>query len=114
MLGSRRLRALILTLVFVVGTFGISDLDAWLYHGRNADRGTTQPHYEPAGTTCGHADRCVLGVTFPNPRVVTPISVVGRLSRIFRVGSVLLALSKPHDTGRATLPRPRAPPSLPA
>jgi len=114
MVGSRRLHALVLTLLVVVGTFGISDLDAWLYHGRGADGGTTQPHYEPAGSTCGHADRCVLGVTFPGPRVVTPISVVGRLSRVFRVQPVLLVPAKPHATSRATLPQPRAPPILPA
>lgn len=114
MIVSRRVRALVLTVLMTVGTFGISNLDAWLYHGRGADPGTTGPHYEPAGTTCGHADRCVLGVTIPGPRVLAPINVVGRLARLSRVAEPRQRPSRPRGTAPPPLPHPRAPPTLPA
>jgi len=114
MVGCRRVQALLMTLLVVAGTFGISDLDAWLYHRQGMERGTSQPHYEPAGTTCGHADRCVLGVTFPDPRLVTPISAVGRLTRVLRISGSVPSPVKPHNWGRHALPQPRAPPTLPA
>jgi len=89
-----------------ISTHGFITARAW--------SGTSQPHYEPAGTTCGHADRCVLGVTFPDPRLVTPISAVGRLTRVLRISGSVPSPVKPHNWGRHALPQPRAPPTLPA
>jgi hypothetical protein len=114
MVGSRRVHSLLMALLVVAGTFGFSTVDALLYHRQGMELGTRQPHYEPAGTTCGHADRCVLGVTFSGPRVATPASVVGRLTGVLRIAGLLPPPAKPHDADRYTLPQPRAPPTLPA
>jgi hypothetical protein len=57
----RRLSALLLLTVFVGGGFGLSDLDALLYHsGHRAP--AELPHYDQPGGCGAHAERCVLAL----------------------------------------------------
>ena len=106
----RRASTLLLALVFVTGTLGFSTVDALAFHRAGASRGLTGPHYEPAGTTCGHADRCVLGVTFPGPRVVTPPASLAAHPAPQVFAAFLPPLPGLPGVVRHPLPQPRAPP----
>jgi hypothetical protein len=110
---SRRASALLLALIFVSGSLGFSTADALAYHRAGANRGLWQPHYEPAGSTCGHADRCVLRATIPGPRVVTPLSLLGRLAPVLADDAFLPPVPSLPGALRHPLAQPRAPP-LPA
>jgi hypothetical protein len=59
--GSRRLGALFLLTAFLVGGFGLSDLDAVLFHSKPHVR-TDVAHLEQPGGCGAHAERCVLAV----------------------------------------------------
>lgn len=107
---SRRASALALALVFVSGTLGFSTADALAYHRTGADRGLAQPHYEPAGSSCGHADRCVLGATIPGPRLGPPLGLLGRLAPALLVGGFIPPVPSLPGPLRHPLPQPRAPP----
>jgi hypothetical protein len=111
---SHRASTLLLALVFVTGSLGLSTADALAFHRAGASRGLTGPHYEPAGTTCGHADRCVLGVTLPGPRVVTPpLNLAARPApQVF--ADFLPPLPGLPGVVQHPLPQPRAPPPRPA
>ncbi len=105
-----RTRALVLAVVFLVGSFGLSALDALAFHRVGMDQGTLQPHFEVAGTTCGHGDRCILGATFPGPRIAAPLhpgeSSVQLISfEVFALPSTSLSL-----LDQTTPCQPRAPP----
>ena len=110
---SRRASALLLALIFISGSLGFSTADALAYHRAGVDRGLWQPHYEPAGSTCGHADRCLLGAGMPGPRVAPPLGVLGRLSPILVDDGFLPPVASLPGSLRHPLPQPRAPP-LPA
>ncbi|HET7600130.1 MAG TPA: hypothetical protein VFK09_07540 [Gemmatimonadales bacterium] len=104
----RRFGAFVLTVLFVGGSFGVSGLDALAYH--RAGGPDIRPHFEAAGTTCGHADRCVLGVTFPGPRLAPPLNVVGRLARVLDLRAAPAPATAMPAAERRALPQPRAPP----
>jgi hypothetical protein len=97
----------------VSGSLGFSTADALAYHRARVNRGLWQPHYEPAGSTCGHADRCVLGATIPGPRAVTPLSLLGRLALVLADDAFLPPVPSLPGALRHPLLQPRAPP-LPA
>ena len=105
-----RASAAALAAVFVIGTLGFSTADALAYHRAGVDRGPTEPHYEPAGSSCGHADRCVLGVTMPGPRAATPLSDFWRPAPIRVVDAYLPSASSLPGPARHPLPQTRAPP----
>jgi hypothetical protein len=56
---TRRLRALVLLLGFLVGAYGLPGFDALRYHGVGEVR-PPQPHYDPEGGCSAHAETCVL------------------------------------------------------
>jgi hypothetical protein len=111
---TRRAAALLLALVFVTGTLGLPGADALAYHQPGADRGLAQPHFEPAGTSCGHADRCILGATAPAPRLPSPIGVLDRPTAVLVLDGFLPPPADLPGLGRHPLPQPRAPPALDA
>jgi hypothetical protein len=96
--------------VFVLGSFGLANIDAWAFHGSPGRSGIDRPHFEAAGGTCGHADRCILGVTLPGPRAATPFNLVERLGLVSRVRSLLPPAVKRVGIRPHALPQPRAPP----
>ena len=104
-----RVSTLLLALVFVTGSIGLSTADALAFHSAGASTGLTGPHYEPAGSICGHADRCVLGVTLPGPRLATPAAPVARPAQR-AVPAFLPPLLTLARVVRHPLPQPRAPP----
>jgi hypothetical protein len=105
-----RASAAVLAAVFVIGTLGFSTADALAYHRAGVEHGLTQPHYEPAGSSCGHADRCVLGVTMPGPRAATPLSEFRQPALIRVVRAYLPSTASLPGPARHPLPQPRAPP----
>ena len=107
----RRLYAAFLALVFTVGTLGLPGADALAFHQGGADRGLTGPHFEPAGTSCGHADRCVLGATAPAPRLPSPIGTFDQTTPILLQAGFAVPPSVTPGLGRHPLPQPRAPPA---
>ncbi|HEX5387334.1 MAG TPA: hypothetical protein VFW66_11570 [Gemmatimonadales bacterium] len=107
---SSRLSALLLTVIFSAGSFGLSAFDALAFHRSGVARGATGPHYEAAGTVCGHGDRCMLGSTLPGPRLATPFKVAARLAPVVETRQPPAPIAALPSFDRRTLPQPRAPP----
>jgi len=105
-----RASAIVLALVFVAGSFLFPCADALAYHRIGADQGIGQPHYEPAGTTCGHADRCLLGAVAPALRLAPPLGLLDRAAPVLPIASFHPPASSFPGVGPHPLPQPRAPP----
>ena len=106
---SRGTRALVLAAVFLIGSFGLPTFDALAFH----ERGTTRPHFEAAGTTCGHSDRCVLGATFPGPRIAAVPRPGVRPALPIRTAEQVVLVTSLRSIDQASPWQPRAPPVSP-
>jgi len=69
---SARLLAILVAVLFIGGVGGASDLDALLFHGREAHDAPAAAHVERGGTT-HHADDCLLGFRLAGGRAAPPL-----------------------------------------
>ena len=69
----RRLGALCLLTAFLGGGFGLSDLDALLFHSRPDGARADVAHFDQPGGCGAHAERCVLALA--TARVASGVSV---------------------------------------
>ncbi len=109
----RRLKALVLTAVLLVGGSGLSALDLAVYHLGGA--GAPAPAHRIAGTDAprSHADTCVLldwtargpYITAPGPLSLETLTPETDRSRPFPVDT-------PRPADLSAVPQPRAPPVL--
>jgi hypothetical protein len=109
----RRLGALFLLTAFVAGGFGLSDLDALLFHSSTHGARADVAHLDQPGGCGAHAERCVLALSTARPQQVGLAPVKIRLSPVVSRALVTIA---PVDRSVAThtLKLPRAPPHAPA
>jgi hypothetical protein len=105
-----RSRAVVLAIVFLLGSYGLPAFDALAFHRGGADPGIGQPHFEAAGTSCGHSDRCVLGITLPGPRIVNHVDIGQHFCGLLESLTSPTPPSTPRAESPSTLAQPRAPP----
>jgi hypothetical protein len=106
-----RLQALLLLTAFVGGGFGLSDLDALLYHTGQRAASADVAHIELPGGCGAHAEHCVLAVAASlrqlGSRVAARVCVI-RTTTITRVAA---PIPTPRSANRTRLQRSRAPPT---
>jgi hypothetical protein len=109
----RRLGALFLLTAFLAGGYGLSDLDALLFHSSTHGARADVAHLDQPGGCGAHAERCALALTTARPQQVGLAPVKIRLNPVVSHPPVSNA---PIDRSAATgtLPLPRAPPHAPA
>ena len=78
----RRLGALFLLTAFIGGGFGLSDLDAVLFHSSPHGARADVAHFDQPGGCGAHAERCVLAVATARVASVVPVPVKIRLSPV--------------------------------
>jgi len=104
-----RLSALFLVIAFLAGGYGLTGLDAFLFHSTPHAVRADVAHLDQPGGCGAHAEQCVLALTGARPQYATPASAKVQL------GSVVLRAQIPASTIhppplRGTLQLPRAPP----
>lgn len=106
----RRLAALLLTVAFVGGGFGLADLDALLYHasGSSAPQG---PHYDQPGGCGAHAEHCVLGAPVSLRHAAGGLGSPQITTRTAQPAPVSEPASTPRPADRVNLQPTRAPPA---
>jgi hypothetical protein len=106
---ARRVRALLLALLFTGGSLGLPALDAMLFHG--ASKPAPAPHYDPAGGCGDHGERCTLATAFS----ATQLPAFRATPSLVSVTPVLRCITPAPDLPAATrtarLPLSRAPPA---
>jgi hypothetical protein len=108
----RRFGALFLLTAFLAGGYGLSDLDAFLFHssihsGQNGRADVA--HLELPGGCGAHAERCVLAVATARPAVAGSAPAKVRLAP--NVSQPLSPRPPVHPSvGRVSLQHSRAPP----
>ncbi|MGH7518207.1 MAG: hypothetical protein ACREOC_12175 [Gemmatimonadales bacterium] len=105
---ARRIRGLILAVVFV-GGIGLPEVDGLLYHTHRQARPTS--HVDLPGGCGAHTERCAIAGAFPTPR----------LASLAPAGVRALDTACPHEISAPALPPrsadtnllqlPRAPPA---
>ncbi|MGH7702870.1 MAG: hypothetical protein ACREMO_07225 [Gemmatimonadales bacterium] len=106
----QQLKAGFLAFVFLAGGFGLTGFDALAFHRHGAELATLQPHFEPAGSSCGHADRCTLRNTLAGPRVVSVTPPSERPVPVVSQRGLVIAPDANRSPDPLTFQQPRAPP----
>jgi len=105
----RRLGALFLLTAFLTGGYGLSDLDAFLFHSSAHPVRADVSHVDQPGGCGAHAERCVLALSSARPQQVAPTPVKLRLNPVASRPFIAVApIDRSVATG--TLQLPRAPP----
>jgi hypothetical protein len=105
----RRLGALFLLTAFLAGGFGLSDLDAFLFHSNPHGARGDAAHLEQPGGCGAHSERCVLAVATANAAVAASAPVKVRLSPlVFAPQTFATPVHRPITRG--SLQYSRAPP----
>ena len=107
--GSRRLGALFLLTAFLAGGFGLSDLDAALFHSQPRGVRADVAHLEQPGGCGAHAEHCVLALA--TARVATAAAAPVKVRLTPQVSQVPAAApSTVWSASRTSLQYSRAPP----
>jgi hypothetical protein len=105
-----RISALLLVTAFIGGEFGLSDLDALLFHtGRNAAPAEV-PHFDLPGGCGAHAEHCVLAVAASLRQLGTTATTRFAITRAATPGLVATPVATPRSADRTNLQPSRAPP----
>ncbi len=105
----RRLGALLLLTAFLVGGFGLSDLDAFLFHSNPHGARADAAHLEQPGGCGAHAERCVLAVATARAAAAGSAPVKVRLSPLVFAPQTF-ATPVHRSIARGSLQYSRAPP----
>ena len=106
---ARRLAALFLLTAFLAGGYGLSDLDALLFHSSTHRARADVAHLDQPGGCGAHAERCVLALSTARPQQVGLAPVKIRLNPVVsRPPVAITPIDRSVATG--TLKLPRAPP----
>jgi hypothetical protein len=105
----RRLAALLLTIAFVGGGFGLADLDALLFHGGAS--APQQPHYDQPGGCGSHAEHCVLGAPVSLRHAAGGLASLPITTLSARPAPIPEPASTPRPADRVNLQPTRAPPA---
>lgn len=106
----RRVRAVLLTVLFLAGSFGVSIADALVFHQAGSDPLAGVVHIEGVDTG-HHAERCLLSHATPAPREALDLPVIVAVTApVVRV-SVSVPTRAPASTFPASNQHSRAPPA---
>jgi hypothetical protein len=106
-----RTTALLLAVLFVGGAGGVSDLDAFLFHGVGAGTAANATHIETAGNPNCHTEHCALALRLANGRVARTLAVSTRFAGTPAVPSPLPPDAAPHRFFPGFHLQSRAPPA---
>jgi hypothetical protein len=106
----RRVGALLLATVFIGGGFGLSDLDALLFHSGRDAVPTEASHFDLPGGCGSHAEHCVLAVAASLRQLGTTATASIPVTRALPAYRVVTPVARLHSADRANLHPSRAPP----
>ena len=106
----RRLGALLLATAFIGGGFGLSDLDALLFHSGRSAAPAEVPHYDLPGGCGAHAEHCVLAVAASLRQLGATVTTGVPVSRADLPEHIATPVPTPRSADRTNLQPSRAPP----
>ena len=107
-----RLFAALAAALLLSGAGGAADLDALLFHGRAAGTAASPPHFEAAGTTSHHADRCLLVLRLASGARASAVSLSRRFESLQTHAGSRRPATAPQRHDPALHQESRAPPSV--
>jgi hypothetical protein len=105
-----RIGALLLATAFIGGEFGLSDLDALLFHSGRHPVPAEVPHFDQPGGCGSHAEHCVLAVAASLRQLGATVTAGIPLTKIAAADHVPVPVVAPRSTDRSNLHLSRAPP----
>ena len=107
-----RLFTLLVAALLFGGAGGAADLDALVFHGRDAGAAAASPHFEAAGRTGHHADQCLLALRLASGTRATPSLLPGRAEALPARGAARRPVTAPDRFYPGLHQDSRAPPSV--
>jgi hypothetical protein len=105
----RRVGALLLATVFIGGGFGLSDLDALLFHSGRAVPAEAS-HFDLPGGCGSHAEHCVLAVAASLRQLGSAARASIPVTRALPAYRIATPVASLHSAHRTNLHPSRAPP----
>jgi hypothetical protein len=105
-----RLGALLLVTAFIGGEFGLSDLDALLFHSGRHPAPAEVPHFDLPGGCGAHAEHCVLAVAASLRQLGTTATTRFVVTRAAATDHIATPVATPRSADRTNLQPSRAPP----
>ncbi|MFL5495621.1 MAG: hypothetical protein ACJ8DC_14650 [Gemmatimonadales bacterium] len=105
-----RVGAFLLATAFIGGEFGLSDLDALLFHSFRHPVPAEVPHFDQPGGCGSHAEHCVLAVAASLRQLGATVTAGIPQTRVSTADHVLIPVATPRSTDRTNLHPSRAPP----
>jgi hypothetical protein len=106
----RRLGALLLATAFIGGGFGLSDLDALLFHSGRDAAPAEVPHFDLPGGCGAHAEHCVLAVAASLRQLGARATTSVAVTRAERPEHIATPVPSARSADRTNLQPSRAPP----
>src|SRR3954471_24189390 len=91
----RRLGALFLLTAFLVGGYGLSDLDAFLFHSGSHEVRTDVAHFDQPGGCGAHSERCVLALSTARAQAAGSDPVTLRLTPVVLIPPAASPIHRP-------------------
>jgi hypothetical protein len=105
-----RMGALLLVTAFIGGEFGLSDLDALLFHSGRHPAPAEVPHFDLPGGCGAHAEHCVLAVAASLRQLGTTATTGIAVTRAATPDRTTTPVATPWSADRTNLQQSRAPP----
>jgi hypothetical protein len=105
-----RMCALLLVTAFIGGEFGLSDLDALLFHSGRHPAPAEVPHFDLPGGCGAHAEHCVLAVAASLRQLGTTATTRFVVTRAAPTDRSATPVATPRSADRSNLQPSRAPP----
>jgi hypothetical protein len=105
-----RMGALLLVTAFIGGEFGLSDLDALLFHSGRHPVPAEVPHFDLPGGCGAHAEHCVLAVAASLRQLGTTATTGIAVTRAATADRTTTPVATPWSADRTNLQQSRAPP----
>lgn len=106
----RRISALLLATAFIGGEFGLSDLDALLFHSGRHAVPSDAAHFDLPGGCGAHAEHCVLAVAASLRQLGATVTASIPVTRVATVDRIAVPVASPRSADRTNLQPSRAPP----
>jgi hypothetical protein len=106
-----RVNALLLTIAFVSGGFGLATVDALVFHAGHRSEAADGPHFDPPGGCGAHSEHCALVLSASLRQLPGAAGTADRFTAAEHEDRVLAPVLAPRSADSTNLHPARAPPT---
>jgi hypothetical protein len=106
-----RVNALLLTIAFVSGGFGLATVDALVFHAGHHSHPADVPHFDQPGGCGAHAEHCALVLAASLRQLAGAVGMAHRLTAAVLDDAVLAPVPAARSADPTNLHPARAPPT---